>query len=69
MYNPDRFRVAQETLEGKIAAEEAGEHGFGYDPIVFLPGYGKTVAELGESEKNAISHRAKAALAIRRFLA
>ena len=62
-FTPDRFFVAQETLEGEIvngpqAARGAG--GFGYDPILYIPGLGRTVAELSEDEKNTISHRAKA---------
>ena len=46
-----------------------GEGGFGYDPILFIPELGRTVAELSESAKNRISHRAKAGRAIARFLA
>ena len=47
-------------MEGRIAYEIAGSNGFGYDPIFFLPEYGKTSAELSGDEKNAISHRGKA---------
>ena len=47
-------------MEGRIGYEIAGENGFGYDPIFFLPEYGKTSAEISEDEKNAISHRGKA---------
>ncbi len=47
-------------MEGRIAYKIAGENGFGYDPIFFLPEYGRTSAELSEDEKNAISHRGKA---------
>ncbi len=47
-------------MEGRIAYSIAGENGFGYDPIFFLPEYGKTSAQLSEDEKNAISHRGKA---------
>ena len=48
------------TLEGVIAEEEAGENGFGYDPIFFVPHLNKTVAQLSREEKNAISHRGNA---------
>ena len=44
-------------MEGIIAHEIKGANGFGYDPIVYLPQYGKTSAELTPEEKNAISHR------------
>lgn len=46
--------------EGMILRETRGNHGFGYDPLFFLPKYGKTMAELEPEEKNRISHRAKA---------
>lgn len=52
--------VVTETMEGQIADRIAGEHGFGYDPVFYLPEYGKTSAELTDEEKNAISHRGKA---------
>ena len=48
------------TIEGRIGYEERGEHGFGYDPIFFLPERGCSTAELSEEEKNEISHRGKA---------
>ena len=48
------------TMEGRIAQESAGENGFGYDPIFFLPEYGCTNAQLTPSQKNEISHRGKA---------
>ncbi len=48
------------NMEGRIGYEIVGSNGFGYDPIFFLPEYGKTSAELTEDEKNAISHRGKA---------
>jgi XTP/dITP diphosphohydrolase len=63
MYNPDRFFIAQETMEGEIVKnmEQAkGAGGFGYDPILFIPELRRTVAELSEEEKNTISHRGKA---------
>ena len=49
-----------DTWYGEIAKEPAGENGFGYDPIFYLPEYGKTAAQLTYEEKNAISHRGKA---------
>jgi XTP/dITP diphosphohydrolase len=56
-----RFFVVQETFHGVLAAEPSGSGGFGYDPVVYLPEKGKTVAELSDREKDAISHRGKAA--------
>lgn len=58
----------RETMEGIIGYEIAGSNGFGYDPIFFLPEYGKTSAEITEDEKNAISHRGKALRAMERLL-
>ena len=52
--------VTEGVMEGRIAYESAGENGFGYDPIFFLPEYGKTSAEISPEEKNAISHRGNA---------
>lgn len=56
------------TMEGRIAYEPAGEGGFGYDPILMLPEYGKTSAEITMEEKNEISHRGKALRAIKECL-
>lgn len=56
-----QFLCAQDVLEGIVLERERGIGGFGYDPVVFLPEYNKTVAELPASEKNLISHRGKAA--------
>jgi len=46
--------------KGEIAYEQKGIEGFGYDPIFFLPKYGKTEAELGNEYKSKYSHRALA---------
>lgn len=45
---------------GEIIPEERGEGGFGYDPIFFIPGKNRTMAELSMEEKNVLSHRARA---------
>lgn len=52
--------VTTGTMEGLIGYEEKGDHGFGYDPIVYLPEYKMSSAELNPEEKNKISHRGKA---------
>ena len=52
--------ICQGVMEGRIAYEIAGEGGFGYDPIFYLPERGCTSAQLTAQEKNAISHRGKA---------
>ncbi|MCS7251200.1 MAG: RdgB/HAM1 family non-canonical purine NTP pyrophosphatase [Anaerolineae bacterium] len=53
--------LVEGCLEGYIAFEPRGVHGFGYDPIFYIPEFGKTMAELPLEEKNQISHRARAA--------
>lgn len=66
---PDgRVETRRGTIEGVIAHEIAGENGFGYDPIFYVPEYGKTTAELSPEEKNEISHRGKALRMIREVL-
>jgi XTP/dITP diphosphohydrolase len=60
--------TAEGVLEGTIATEPQGAGGFGYDPILYLPAYGKTVAELPAEVKNRISHRALAAAQARQQL-
>ncbi|HWP30108.1 MAG TPA: RdgB/HAM1 family non-canonical purine NTP pyrophosphatase [Fimbriimonadales bacterium] len=50
-------RIFEASKEGKIAFEPRGSYGFGYDPIFYLPEYGKTYAEMLPEEKNRISHR------------
>lgn len=48
------------AIEGRIGYEEKGSHGFGYDPIFYVPMFKRTTAELTEEEKNRVSHRGKA---------
>ena len=66
---PDgRVIQTEEYMEGLIAEEPAGKGGFGYDPILYLPEFGKTSAELTMEEKNRISHRGKALEAMKKAL-
>lgn len=60
---------AEETMEGLIAEHPAGCGGFGYDPILYIPQFHMTSAELSIEQKNQISHRGKALEAIKRMLA
>lgn len=63
---PDgRVLHTEAAMEGFIAEKPAGSGGFGYDPILYLPEFGKTSAELTIEEKNKISHRGKALEAIK----
>jgi XTP/dITP diphosphohydrolase len=55
-------------LEGVITNEQAGENGFGYDPIFFVPDLNKTVAQMTSVEKNAISHRGNAIRSLKHSL-
>jgi len=57
------------TFEGLINDRIAGENGFGYDPIFYVPEKGKTSAEITPEEKNSMSHRGKALRAMKEVLA
>lgn len=58
---PDgKYNVTEGTCHGLISSKPKGEHGFGYDPIFYIPEYERTLAELAPDTKNAISHRRKA---------
>lgn len=60
--------TAAGTVEGAICHEPIGHNGFGYDPVFWLPGRAMTMAQLTAEEKNAVSHRGMAAMAMARFL-
>jgi XTP/dITP diphosphohydrolase len=65
-------RVVYETegrVEGEIAAEPRGTHGFGYDPIFFYPPFGLTLGELDDAVKSTVSHRGQAFRSLRTYLA
>ena len=61
-------KVVRGTIEGIIGYEIAGENGFGYDPIFFVPEYRCTTAEMTPEQKNEISHRGKALRMIAEYL-
>jgi XTP/dITP diphosphohydrolase len=66
--NACKVGIAEGTCEGVIAFEPRGTNGFGYDPVFYLPDYGRTMAELPDAVKNQISHRARAVQAAREML-
>ncbi|MBQ7706595.1 MAG: XTP/dITP diphosphatase [Lachnospiraceae bacterium] len=66
---PDgRVETRRGTIEGRIAYEPAGDNGFGYDPIFYVPELGKTTAEIPPEEKNNLSHRGNALRAIKEII-
>jgi len=58
----------RQTVEGVLAPEPRGTHGFGYDPILFFPAFGRTLGEVTDEEKSTVSHRGKAIRALREYL-
>jgi XTP/dITP diphosphohydrolase len=67
----DEGRITFEAdgiVEGEIAREPRGAHGFGYDPIFYYPPWGVTLAEIPHAKKGLVSHRGKAFAALREYL-
>ena len=64
----ERSYVFYGSLKGYIGFEKKGESGFGFDPVFYIPEKNKYVAELAMDEKNSVSHRGRAFLALKRFL-
>jgi XTP/dITP diphosphohydrolase len=62
------IETVEGICDGYISLEPRGTNGFGYDPVFYLPDYGKTIAELPPEIKNRISHRGRAAVKARRLL-
>jgi len=60
--------VVRGTMEGRLAYEPAGENGFGYDPIFYLPEYGCTSAQLSPEKKNELSHRGQGLRMMRKIM-
>ena len=61
--------TVRESMEGRIAYEISGANGFGYDPVFYLPEFGKTSADIASESKNLISHRGKALRHMRAVIA
>ena len=59
---------ARGTVEGRIAREPRGTHGFGYDPIFFYPPEGRTLGEVSDDLKRAVSHRGAAFRQLKHWL-
>jgi XTP/dITP diphosphohydrolase len=66
--SPYRVYSVQEVLDGSIALTPLGDGGFGYDPVFIDRLSGKRIAEMGEEEKNRISHRGRAGFLINKLL-
>ena len=60
--------TAEAAIEGLIVDEPRGAHGFGYDPVFFIPDQQRTMAELEPAIKNRISHRGRAAVEARKII-
>jgi len=63
-----KVEVVEGECRGEIAFAPKGSHGFGYDPVFYLPEWGKTMAELEAEVKNRISHRAQALEKLKKVL-
>lgn len=69
LYHPDgQFEPFEGTWRGMIHTEPVGEKGFGYDPVVYLPEMGLTVAQLAPEVKNKLSHRGQALALFKKWL-
>lgn len=68
VFEDGRKMTAEGKVYGKIAFEERGQNGFGYDSLFIVEDTGKTFAEMTEEEKNQISHRARALMNLKNKL-
>jgi len=70
LYMPDKERcyIFYGDIHGRIGFEQHGDSGFGFDPVFYIPALEKYAAELSIEEKNRLSHRGKAVLALKTFL-
>jgi len=66
---PDgRVKTFSGSSEGKIGREQRGSNGFGYDPVFYPSGHNRTFAEMGDKEKDILSHRGMALGKLREYL-
>lgn len=66
---PDgKVLTAEGRCDGVILRRQSGEGGFGYDPVFYVPSENKTFADMSKSEKNKLSHRANAIIALKEKL-
>lgn len=65
---PGNKEIFEGIVKGKITEEKKGTNGFGYDPVFVPDGFTKTFAEMTDSEKNKISHRAMALDRLKKYL-
>lgn len=63
-----KVQAVEGVLEGMIAEQPSGRHGFGYDPVFLVPELGRTLAELSTEEKNRVSHRSRALMKVKDLL-
>lgn len=69
LYRPHgEYQAFEGSWRGRIGDEYRGGHGFGYDPLFYLPEIGKTVAEITPAEKNKLSHRSQAVNELKKYL-
>lgn len=66
--NKNQYYLVEASVSGLIAKERRGKHGFGYDPVFYLPRFKKTFAQMALREKNKISHRGKALRKLTRLI-
>jgi XTP/dITP diphosphohydrolase len=68
VWGPDKELIVDGTCDGIILEAPQGSGGFGYDPLFYLPEFGRTMAEISLEEKNSISHRGRAIGKLREIL-
>lgn len=68
LIDADGEHIFEGVVEGRIAREERGADGFGYDPLFVPDGCGRTFAEMSADEKNAVSHRGRAVRRLAEYL-